>query len=31
MGLPVAFIKNMREILGEEGLAEYLEDRKSVV
>ena len=25
MGLPVAFIKNMREILGEEGLAEYLE------
>lgn len=25
MGLPVAFIKNMREILGEEGLAEYLD------
>lgn len=25
MGLPVAFINNMREILGEEGLAEYLD------
>ena len=25
MGLPVAFIKNMREILGVEGLAEYLD------
>lgn len=25
MGLPITFVENMREILGEEGLAEYLE------